>query len=90
MDERGVRHLPVVDGQKVIGVISRNDIAAASPSKATTLSAQEATYLMSKLTVGKVMSRPPVVVSPTRCSRRPPSSCATGRSRCCPWWRTTG
>jgi len=64
MDERGVRHLPVVDGAKVIGVISRNDIAAASPSKATTLSAQEATYLMSKLTVGKVMSRPPVVVSP--------------------------
>ncbi len=64
MTERGVRHLPVVEGRRVVGVISRNDIAAASPSKATTLSAQEATYLISKLKVGKVMSTPPVVISP--------------------------
>ena len=64
MTERGVRHLPVVEGRRVVGVISRNDIAAASPSKATTLSAQEATYLISKLRVAKVMSRPAVVISP--------------------------
>lgn len=64
MTERGVRHLPVVEGRRVVGVISRNDIAAASPSKATTLSAQEATYLLAKLQVRKVMSRPPIVVSP--------------------------
>ena len=64
MDEHGVRHLPVVEGSRVVGVISRNDIAAASPSKATTLSAQEATYLISKLKVAKVMSRPPVVIAP--------------------------
>lgn len=64
MDEHGVRHLPVVEGSRVVGVISRNDIAAASPSKATTLSAQEATYLISKLKVAKVMSHPPVVIAP--------------------------
>ena len=34
MEEHGVRHLPVVDAGAVVGVISRNDIAAASPSKA--------------------------------------------------------
>lgn len=64
MDEHRVRHLPVVEGSRVVGVISRNDIAAASPSKATTLSAQEATYLISKLKVAKVMSHPPVVIAP--------------------------
>lgn len=64
MDEHGVRHLPVVEGSRVVGVISRNDIAAASPSKATTLSAQEATYLVAKLKVAKVMSHPPVVIAP--------------------------
>ena len=64
MEEHVVRHLPVVDAGAVVGVISRNDIAAASPSKATTLSAQEATYLISKLRVAKVMSRPAVVISP--------------------------
>lgn len=64
MQEHGVRHLPVVDSGRVVGVISRNDIAAASPSKATTLSAQEATYLIAKLKVAKVMSRPAVVIAP--------------------------
>ena len=64
MEEHGVRHLPVVDGRSVIGVISRNDIAAAYPSKATTLSAQEATYLLAKLPVSKVMSAPAVVIGP--------------------------
>ncbi|HMQ64807.1 MAG TPA: CBS and ACT domain-containing protein [Arachnia sp.] len=65
MASHGVRHLPVVDdGGLVVGVISKNDIRAALPSQATTLSAQEATYLVSKLRVGKVMSKPAVVISP--------------------------
>lgn len=64
MTEHGVRHLPVVDAGNVVGVISRNDIAAASPSKATTLSAQEATYLIAKLKVARVMSKPAIVISP--------------------------
>ncbi|MFT3886983.1 MAG: CBS domain-containing protein [Arachnia sp.] len=64
MASSGVRHLPVVDDGVVVGVISKNDIRAALPSQATTLSAQEATYLVSKLRVGKVMSSPAVVVSP--------------------------
>lgn len=64
MRQRGVRHLPVVEGSRVVGVISENDIDAALPSKATTLSAQEATYLVSKLAVAKVMSRPVLTVSP--------------------------
>lgn len=64
MRTQGVRHLPVVEGARVVGVISENDIDAALPSKATTLSVQEATYLVSKLTVAKVMSRPVLTVSP--------------------------
>lgn len=64
MTTNGVRHLPVVDDGQVVGVISKNDIAAASPSKATTLSAQEATYLIAKLSVGKVMSKPAITIGP--------------------------
>lgn len=62
MTERGVRHLPVVDNGRVVGVISLNDIRAALPSKATTLSAQEATYLVSRLDVGQVMSKPALTI----------------------------
>lgn len=64
MAKHNVRHLPVVEGRRVVGVISANDIAAAMPSKATTLSAGEATYLISKLKVAKVMSRRPITISP--------------------------
>lgn len=64
MTKHKVRHLPVVDDGKVVGVISANDIAAALPSKATTLSTSEATYLISKLNVDKVMSRPPITIAP--------------------------
>lgn len=60
----GVRHLPVVDEGQVIGVISKNDIAAAGPSQATTLAASEATYLLSKLKVYRVMSKPALTISP--------------------------
>lgn len=64
MESHNVRHLPVVEGSRVVGVISQNDIAAALPSKATTLSAQEATYLVSRLTVAQVMSKPALTISP--------------------------
>lgn len=64
MAKHKVRHLPVVEGRSVVGIISANDIAAAMPSKATTLSAGEATYLISKLKVRQVMSKPAITISP--------------------------
>lgn len=63
MDSKGVRHLPVVDDGRVVGVISKNDIRAALPSQATTLSAAEATYLVSRLRVAKVMSAPALTIA---------------------------
>ena len=64
MKKRNVRHLPVVSGGRVVGVLSNSDIAAASPSPATSLSAAEVTYLLGKLKVSRVMSRNPITIAP--------------------------
>ncbi len=64
MEQHRVRHLPVVDDGRLVGIISHGDIAEAGPSKTTTLSAGELQYLWNKLTVGKVMTRDPLTIDP--------------------------
>ncbi|HEX9115347.1 MAG TPA: CBS and ACT domain-containing protein [Anaerolineae bacterium] len=63
MRERKVRRLPVVDhSSKMVGIVSDKDLLHAAPSPATSLSVYEVHYLLSKLTVKKVMSCPVVTV----------------------------
>ena len=64
MEKHNVRHLPVVDQGRVVGVLSSRDIAAAKPSPVTSLSTAEITYLLGKLKIAKVMTRDPVTISP--------------------------
>jgi len=64
MRDHHVRHLPVVIGSKVVGVVSNSDIAKASPSSATSLSASELTYLLSKLKISSIMTKNPITISP--------------------------
>jgi acetoin utilization protein AcuB len=53
--EGGFRRLPVVDGDKLVGIVTDRDLKDATPSKATTLSIYELNYLLTKLTVKEVM-----------------------------------
>ena len=55
MREHGIKHLPVVRGGEVLGVISDRDIRAYTPSKATALDVHEINYLLSKATVKEAM-----------------------------------
>ena len=56
LKERGFRRLPVVEGSKLIGIVTDKDLKDAMPSKATTLSVWELNYLLAKLTVREVMA----------------------------------
>jgi acetoin utilization protein AcuB len=56
--EHKFRRLPVVDGAKLVGIVTDKDLKDAMPSKATTLSVWEMNYLLSKLTVKEVMAHP--------------------------------
>jgi len=59
-----VRRYPVVDKRgKLIGIVTDSDLMNASPSEATTLSVWEVNYLLSRITVERVMTRNPITVS---------------------------
>lgn len=64
MKEYGIRRLPVIEGGKLVGIITLGDIREASPSDATSLSIWELNYLWSQLTVEKVMTRKVMSVGP--------------------------
>lgn len=64
MKERNIRRLPVLKNGKLVGIVTIGDIREASPSDATTLSVWEMNYLLSKLTVGKVMTKNMVTARP--------------------------
>lgn len=64
LDEKGIRHLPVVSGGKLVGIITDRDIRRNLPSPATTLEIHEIFYLLEKLQVQKVMTREVISVTP--------------------------
>ena len=59
MRKEGVRRFPVVDkrSKKVVGIVTEKDLLYASPSPVTSLSIHEIHYLLSKITVEKVMAK---------------------------------
>jgi len=65
MHKEHIRRLPVVDHRgTLIGMVSERDLLHASPSDATSLSVWELNYLLSKVTVDKIMTKQ--VISVTR------------------------
>ncbi|HET7874386.1 MAG TPA: CBS and ACT domain-containing protein [Methylomirabilota bacterium] len=64
VQRRGVRHLPVVEGQTLVGIVSDRDLKRAMPSGATSLSAQELNYLLDRVQVGEFMTRTVITVAP--------------------------
>jgi acetoin utilization protein AcuB len=62
--EKNIRHLPVVEGKKLIGLVSNMDIRKAEASPATSLEIRELHYLLDKLTVGEIMTRNVITISP--------------------------
>jgi acetoin utilization protein AcuB len=57
-----IRRAPVMSDGKLVGIISQGDLLNASPSPVTTLSIWEMNYLLSKVTVKRVMSKKVITV----------------------------
>jgi acetoin utilization protein AcuB len=63
MTENKIRRLPVVDNEKLVGIITDRDVKDASPAKTTTLDVHELYYLFSGVTVKDIMTPNPIVLS---------------------------
>lgn len=64
MREKRIRHVPVVSGQRVVGMVTDRDIRDAAPSSATTLSKGEIAYQMDTTPVKTCMTTTVVTISP--------------------------
>jgi CBS domain-containing protein len=65
MTEKRIRRLPVMDRDRIVGIITLGDVRGAEPSRATSLSVWEMNYILAKLKAGEVMTREPVTIQQT-------------------------
>ncbi|MBP2623354.1 CBS domain-containing protein [Streptococcus oricebi] len=63
MREQGLHRLPVIENDRLVGLVTEGTIAEASPSKATSLSIYEMNYLLNKTKIREVMIRDVITVS---------------------------
>ncbi len=62
--QKGIRHLPVVEGRRLVGIVTDRDLRQAAPSGATSLSIHELHYLLEKLAIREVMTKQVVTIRP--------------------------
>jgi acetoin utilization protein AcuB len=63
MKKNRIRRMPVVRGEKMVGIISEGDLLNAAPSDATSLSVWELNYLIGKIKVIEIMTRNVITVT---------------------------
>jgi acetoin utilization protein AcuB len=62
--QKGIRHLPVVEEGRLVGIVTDRDIRQASPSPATSLEVHELHYLLEKVRVRGIMTKNVYTVAP--------------------------
>lgn len=63
MMAHSIRRLPVVDGGRLVGIVTLGDVRGAEPSGATALSIWEVNYLLNRLKVEEIMTPLPFTIS---------------------------
>lgn len=69
MRRRRIRHLLVLEGEQLMGILTDRDIRLNLPSPATSLSIWEINYLLAKMTVKEIMTKSVITVGPDRHAR---------------------
>lgn len=64
MRQHKIRHLPVVENGRLVGMISRGDLREASMSASINADQYELHFMLDRLTVGKLMTRKVHTITP--------------------------
>jgi acetoin utilization protein AcuB len=62
--KEGIKHLPVLDGTKLVGIVTDRDLRQAAPSPATTLEVHELNYLLERLKIEAIMTKKVITAAP--------------------------
>ncbi len=65
MKDHNIRRLPVLEKEKVVGIITLTDLHQATPSTATTLSVHELNYLLAKTKIKDILPKKQRVITVT-------------------------
>ena len=64
MRKKNIKRLPVMNKDKLVGLVTKHMLLEASPSSAISLSIFELNYVLSKITVGDIMVEDPITITP--------------------------
>lgn len=64
LEKNDISHLPVMDGGRVVGIVTAQDLKQVHPSKTSPVKARELYYFLAEMKARDVMKRNPVTVRP--------------------------
>jgi CBS domain-containing protein len=79
-----VRHMPVVSSGRLVGVVSERDLLRSSLSSLSSHRSAERKAFLYAIEIGRVMSQPPIVISPDATIRRAAQVMAENKIGCLP------
>jgi len=80
----GVRHMPVVSGGKLVGVVSERDLLRASLSNLDKAGSDDRRAFLHAVEIRTVMSSPPIVIGPRATVKRAARAMADNKIGCLP------
>lgn len=63
MRDHKIRRLPVLEGEKLVGIVTDRDLREVTPSPATSLSMHELNYLLAKTKIGSILPKKSQVIT---------------------------
>jgi len=64
-----IRHMPVAEGNRVVGVVSQRDLLAASLSRVMEIDPRDHRSFLRSVEISEVMSKPVITIEPDRTIR---------------------